>query len=103
MGTWVNDDGLFIKFGTDEAKLNTGGEFPIMDGNYHLLQFEITPTVLNTLTGPIFLSDTLTIPGDCFLFKAEFEVEVAFDSAGEAATVDFGLYDTDRTTAYDED
>src|SRR5688500_359501 len=101
--SWMNEDGLFIKFGTEEAKLTTGGEHATPDGNNHYIEFEVNTTVLNTLTGPIFLSDTLTIPGDCFLLKAEFEVEVAFDSAGEAATVDFGFYDSDRVTAYDED
>jgi hypothetical protein len=104
MASWLNSDGLYIKYGQTESATITGGEYAAMsEGSMHYIEFEITPEVLNTLTGPIFLSDTLLLPGDCFLFKAEFEVEVAFDSTGEAATVDFGLYDTDRTTAYDED
>ena len=100
---WMNDDGLYIKFGTKEGKVIGGGEFQKGAlGNEHYIEFIVDTTYLDgtTLT---FLSDTLTLPGDCFLYRAEFEVEVAFDSAGEGATISFGLYDTDRTTAYDAD
>ena len=74
---WVNDDGLVVKFGTEEADRGKGGIF------------------------------TDKMYGDCTVYEfdiraAELEPLVAFTSGG-AATLTIGLYDTDRTTALDAD
>lgn len=103
MGTWMNDDGLYIKFGRDRGITKKAGEFEDFDkGNEHYIEAQLDLDVLGTSTGTVFLSDTLRIPGDAYLLKAELRVETAFTSGG-SATLTLGLYDTDRSTAYDAD
>ena len=102
MSTWMNDDGLLVKFGASKGASTAGGEFgAFAEGNEHMLEFEVNTTVLDG-TGLKFLSDVVTLPKDAYLTRATFAIETAFTSGG-SATLAFGLYDTDRTTAYDAD
>jgi hypothetical protein len=97
MPKWFNNDGLVVKYGTDQGKVISGGEYShFADGDDHLVEFVVTPTVLDG-TNVTFLSDTITIPKNAYLVKAEFYVETAFTSGG-AMTLDFRLYDTNRST-----
>lgn len=101
MGTWTNSDGLYIKYGTDSAVKNTGGEYEF-DGSIHFIEFTIN--AVNDLAAPgtqTILSDTVYIPSNAFIEKVEFRVETAF--AGASGTLDFGLVRKNRTTELDYD
>lgn len=102
MGTWMNNDGLFVKFGRDKGKTKNAGEYEDADvGSDHVVDVIIDYADLDS-TNLTFISDNLRIPKDCYLKKAELFVITAFTSGG-SSTLDIGLYDTDRSTAVDAD
>lgn len=98
---WMNNDGLYIKFGAKEAEPAHGGEYR-WNGPLTKVEFDIDFDRLEAFGTATFLSDTVTIPNGVRLEKAELYVETTFTSSG-SATLDLGLYDTDRATAYDAD
>lgn len=100
MGTWSNSDGLYIKFGTDEVTVTDGGEYNTF-GALHEVELEIPLASLSTSTN-YFLSDTVTIPNGARIEKVVLVVETAATSGG-SATLDIGLIDQDRSTAFDDD
>lgn len=102
MATWYNNDGLTIKSGQDEGNPGNGGVVVDGDGLNHVYIFNVEWNKLNAFGTVTILSDTIRIPNGWRLESAEFYVETPFTSGG-AATLDIGLYDTDRTTAYDAD
>jgi hypothetical protein len=101
MGTWLNNDGLFIKYSDDAGKAKTIGEYQWMEGNTHVIEAIFNWNDINGTTRTI-LSDTLVIPKTCFLLSAQLITEVPFTSGG-VSPVDIGLVDSDRTTEYDFD
>lgn len=99
MGTWINNDGLKIRYGADAAKAGTGGEYS-MPGSTHVVELVVEGTKLNAFGTATMLSDTVTIPNGVLLESVEFRVVEPFTSGG-SATLTLGLYDTDFSTAYD--
>ena len=97
---WMNDDGLYIKFGTEEATVTPAGEYNQL-GPLHYIEAEINWDELEAFDTLTILSDTVKIPTGVFLEAASFEVVTAF--VGSGATISFGTLDTDRTTEHDED
>ena len=101
--SWTNGDGLFVRFGNLEGTLTEVGEYGNYDpGSIHMVQLNINGGAgenLNTLTKQVH--HAVRFPGandqTFFLYKAEVEVEVAFDSAGEAATLTIGFDNLDGT------
>ena len=100
MGTWTNSDGLYIKYGIDEATKNIGGEYEY-DGPLHFIEFTVTAAGLAAVASQTILSDTVYLPSNAFIEKVEFRVETAF--TGATATLDFGLVRKNRTTELDYD
>lgn len=98
---WMNNDGLFIKFGAEEARVGGGGEYR-WNGPFTEVEIDVRWNMLNAFGTVTVLDDTVRIPNGVLLTSAEFETVVPFTSGG-AATLDLGFYDTDRTTAYDAD
>jgi hypothetical protein len=99
MGTWMNSDGLYIKFGTDEAAIGTAGEYRTT-GPQRMAEVKLTLTSLLTTTA--ILDDNNFIPAGARIEKVEVVTETAVTSGG-AATLNVGLIRRDRTTAIDED
>lgn len=102
MGTWVNNDGLFIKFGADEARSGTAvgwaGEYMDATDGSHVVEVVLTPMTALVAASTI-VSDTVTIP-----FGAKIESIWLFcdiPATGVGATLNVGLIDQDRTTAFD--
>lgn len=104
MGTWLNSDGLFIRYGADEGTTKKTGEFE--DSGYwggdHFVESDILYTDLNAFGTDTILSDTVVIPNGARITKAEIYVVTAFTSGG-SATLEFGTIRTDRSTTYDAD
>lgn len=96
MGTWHNDDGLYIKFGTTEGAAGKGGSYK-MDGPYNVIELKITGTDL-TSTAAI-VDDNVWIPDNCRIDQVQVIAETLMNSAGNAATLDIGLIGKDRATA----
>lgn len=106
-----NADGLFVKYGRDEAMKVQGGEIAI-DNGQHLYEFVIPYTEVQSATKSILGSVGnpgifgVTLPKGLFLDKMETIAEVAFTSSGTigSSTLEIGLDKaSDRSTAYDVD
>lgn len=100
MGTWFNDDGLQLKYGTDKTVPNIGGEFRT-NGALREIEFKIDLTKL-TATAAI-IDDTVFFPKNARLEEVEIVVYTAADSAADTAALNIGLVKTDRSTAIDAD
>lgn len=102
---WINDDGLRVRFASEEAVNNPLGEYGNFDpGSIHLLQLEINPDTLDSVGKQVW--DSCRLPGTdgkvCYIKKAEIHVETAFDSAGDGFTLTIGFDNVDGTV-YDAD
>lgn len=101
MGTWLNEDGLYIRYGRDEGVSTTAGTYPTMVAGQHVTELHIpNMTALNT-TDTIMANSTI-IPAGAIISKVEVIAEAACTSAG-AAILDIGLIRLDRTTELDYD
>ena len=98
MGTWTNNDGLYIKFGTTEATVGTAGELKEY-GPLRVVEVEIDYTMLATAAA--VMSDTVMIPNGARIERIQVVTETAWDSAGDAFVMNLGLIDQDRTTELD--
>jgi hypothetical protein len=95
---WVNNDGLVVKFGTEEGDRGTGGEVRALhNGSETIYEFDIRWNDLEAFGTTTFLSDVVRIPGSSCVRA------LCLRPYGHGRDSDFGLYDTDRTTAYDAD
>ena len=96
MSTWLNDDGLYIKFGAQEgASLQQGGAV-CQYGPFSTYVINLDLTTLTTTD--TIINDVLVVPKDSQLESIEvFTVEVAATGDG----VNLGLIANDRLTATD--
>lgn len=103
MATWNNSDGLFIRYGSDEAKPSRFGEYNF--GTPHaVLEIDLFWSDLPAFgaTDPVILARNVRIPFEkIYIEKVEIVTQVDWDSATDNFTLDIGLYDTDGTTVYD--
>lgn len=110
MAMWKNNDGLFVKFGRDEAVNAVGGEVQQF-GNQHVIEFDVdytdalsaTAAVLNGPDGDGF---GVLIPKGAVPMQLEVWVETAFTSSGTigSATLVIGTKKaSDRSTELDHD
>lgn len=95
---WTNADGLYIRFGREEATLGTAGEYHNY-GAQREVEVKIDLTGL-ALTSSI-LSDTVVIPSGAFIEEVAVLTTVA--ATGATAALNIGLVDQDRSTALDAD
>jgi len=102
MGTWTNNDGLKIYYGTDEATAGTGGEFANTDGNKHLVEVRIAAMTSLTDSTQNILDDRVVIPKNARIEYVEILTTTAVTSGG-SAVLDLGLQRLDRSTELDYD
>lgn len=61
--TWTNNDGLVVRFASEEAANGVGGEYGNFDpGSIHLIELEVSPDTMGGATGTVAL-DNLRLPG----------------------------------------
>lgn len=113
--TWMNNDGLFQKFGPEEATVSKGGEFKTF-GQVRSIEFDIAYTDALSATASILgsVSDTnaggvgsygIEVPAGVRIESVEVLTETAFTSSGTigSASMVIGLIRKDRSTTYDVD
>lgn len=100
MGTWNNDDGLYIKFGTDEATATIGGNTVTAD-DYQMVSFDLDLTTLGATAA--IVSDNIFIPANARVDKVEIITTTAADSSGDSGVLNIGTIRKDRTTEIDYD
>lgn len=92
MGTWFNNDGLFIEYGVTKAVPTTAGDYRY-DGPVRVIELTID---LTTLTTSPVIQDNVTFYGtSMFVEKVEVDTEVA-GTTGTSFSV--GLVALDRST-----
>lgn len=92
MGSWFNNDGLYIQYGVTKAVPETGGDF-LQLGDARMAEFTIDLTTLTTT--PVIQSQTTFIGAAVFIEQVDIDVEVA---AVGGTSVSVGLMSTDRST-----
>lgn len=99
--TWLNSDGLYVKFGTSEATVGAGGEFEDHFAMKTVIEVLVPDlTKISATLGGTILDDNITVPKGARIEEIQVEVETAATSGG-SATFDFGLIRTDRVTELD--
>lgn len=99
--TWLNNDGLYIKYGTTEGATSKGGQ--ILDaGPYRIVEIPISYTDVASASQTI-IHDTIVIPKYARVDFVDFVTTTAWDSAADNFVFNVGLVKTDRSTAYDVD
>jgi hypothetical protein len=96
MGTWLNSDGLYVKFGTDDAASEQQGGWVCNYGPFasYILNLDLT-TLTETET---IQNDVLVIPKDSLILSVETITVVA---AATGTAIDVGLIANDRSTTTD--
>ena len=94
--TWVNDDGLVVRFGTEQGTADKAGS-PRTAGDVSELVVKITGTDVPSTDAPV--STQVGIPDGAYLMSATLYVSTAFTSGG-AATLDIGLFNDDGDGTY---
>lgn len=114
MSTWMNSDGLFVKFGAAEGDFIKGGHRKIDGLNKHVCEFTIdwtdalsaTSAVLGSASAGTDGSFGVTMPKGARIEAVETLVESAFTSSGTigTSTLVLGLKKaSDRSTELDHD
>lgn len=94
MGNWLNSDGLYIKFGADEARSTSPAGMYCTYGPEQVYEWDITLTDL-TETESI-QNDVTTLPDNCLITKVEVQSLV---TATTGTAIDIGLVHISRDTA----
>jgi len=96
--TWLNNDGLYIKYGRKMDTQARAGEYEL-DGPNH-----VTEVVLNLaqLTAAAqIIDDTVSIPANARIARVEVVTDTV--AAGVGAVLNVGIIDQDRSTVIDAD
>lgn len=108
---WNNTDGLYVKFGVEEAARNKGGQYSTL-GALECTEIKIDYTDMLSATAAIVGSVATSpdaagaigvqIPSGVRIEAVEIVAETAFTSSGTigSSTMVLGLIRNDRTTAY---
>lgn len=92
---WLNNDGLYVKFGTEEGDVGILGEYR-STGPLRMSEINLDLTTLASTD--TILDYTTYLPKDAFIEKVEIETKTSSTSGG-SATLSVGLYKSDGTTA----
>ena len=107
--SWLNSDGLYIKFAKEEGDAAQGGEYNSVDG-IHTYEFKIDYSEMLSATHAIVNGGDTTkgsygvvLPEGLRITEVETFAQTAFTSSGTigSATMDIGLKKRDRSTELD--
>lgn len=91
-GSWTNNDGLFIQYGTSKAVPTTAGDF-LSYGEWRDIEFTLTLSALTT--SPAIVANTTFLPSGVFIESVQVKTEVA--GAG-GTSISVGTMRADRST-----
>lgn len=92
--TWLNSDGLFIKFGPSEAASPTQAGFVCQYGPNLVYVYNLDLTTLDQ--NEVIINDVLVIPKNSLIQYVE---TVSIVGAATGTAIDLGLCNIDRNTA----
>ncbi len=91
-GNWMNNDGLYIQYGTSKAVPTTAGDF-MMPGEWRDIEFTVTLASLSAT--PLIIANTTFLPSGAFIESVQTKVEATFTGA---STLSVGTMRADRVT-----
>lgn len=91
-GSWMNNDGLYIQYGTSKAVPTTMGDY-LSYGETREIEFTITMSGLTT--SPVIQGNTTFLPSGVFVESVEFDTDVA---ATGGTSFSVGTMRADRST-----
>lgn len=98
--TWMNSDGLLVKFGTEKTVLAKGGSFEY-EGPNRMIELEVNIANLTTTTTAVVVGgDSVIFPRNSFIESVEIMTTA---TAATITSLSFGLIRLDRTTELDYD
>jgi hypothetical protein len=101
MGTWLNDDGLYIKYGpTSFESTAKGGEFATSLEGQNVV--EMTVTLTDLADANAILNDQVKLPENALITQVTI-VPTVLATSGGSAVLDIGVIDTDRSSNGDDD
>lgn len=96
-GNWLNNDGMYIKYGTSLADPEVAGEFVSFAGN-RIVEVLYNPVGASTTAGsPTILSDTEFFPSGTGIYIERVEITAETALAG-GTSFNIGLIQADRAT-----
>lgn len=110
--TWLNSDGLFVKFGKEEGVSAKGGGVSTCDDRAQVISFTVTWDQLTASTQILGATSVdqsgsigVVLPKGMYIEEIEIIAEQAFTSSGSigASTFVLGLIRSDRSTELDYD
>ena len=93
--SWNNPDGLLVKFGTEKATANIGGEYRT---NGHLREIEFKIDLTDLTQTETIQSDQVFLPSGA---RIQDLIVVCHTAAATGTAIDLGLIRTDRSTEID--
>lgn len=92
-GNWMNNDGMYLQFGTSKATATTMGDF-LSYGDTREIEFTLTPSGLTT--SPAIQGNTTFLPTGVFIESIETSVEATAPAGGTSISI--GTMRADRST-----
>ena len=103
MATWLNNDGLEVNFGKDQAPTQLTGEYH-NDGPLHCVEVKFDYTDLPAVaSNSVIINDQYTLPKGSIVEKVEIFCDTDIDSTSDDLTLNVGWVDLDRTSNVDVD
>ncbi len=99
---WFNNDGLLVKFGTNEATPGVAGEYgTLKSGNVHVLECRLTLlNLVDAASALAIVDENAWLPKNARIEEVEV---LNTEAAATGVTLDLGLIRFDRTTELDYD
>jgi hypothetical protein len=100
MAGWINSDGLYVKFGTEEGvSSHPAGEFKTFNGSNEQI-IEVVIDLADLTETETILNDVVWVPNNAHVTWVE---TVCLVAAADGTAIDVGLIDQDRATEIDYD
>lgn len=94
---WMNNDGLYLKYGTEKTTVNVAGEY-LTYGPLRTIETQVTLSSLSST--PAILSDTTFFPDRARISDVVVYTETA-STGSTASSLDVGLIATSRSSEID--
>jgi hypothetical protein len=91
-GNWMNQDGLYVQYGTSKAVPTTAGDY-LSYGEWRDIEFTVTLSSLSAT--PLIIANTTFLGSNVFIESVQTDVEV---SPTGASTLSVGTMRADRST-----
>lgn len=94
---WMDNTGLYQKYGTEQTETSTGGEYKTFA---EAREIEVKIDLRDLTEAETIINDNIFFPKHMVIQEVEIYVD---EAAATGVAIDMGLIETDRTTEIDYD